>query len=124
MKTIPFPKTQSSKQKDIELIVEQFHNVLKVIEHIRKLMILDTGEATWIHQKPVFNDALEHFEGNNEMLKMLIEIYGTQHGDDEQSLKLQKLQAENEAEYRIMLNGFLDLKKKGKLRNDTNPSNI
>ena len=116
MKTIPFPKTQSSKQKDIEQIVEQFHNVLKVIEHIRKLMILDTGEATWIHQKSVFNDALEHFEGNNEMLKLLIEIYRTQHGDDEQSLKLQKLQAENEAEYYTMLDRFLDLKKRGKLR--------
>ena len=115
MKTIPFPKTQSSKQKDIEQIVEQFHNVLKVIEHIKKLMILDTGEATWIHQKPVFNDALEHFEANNEMLKLLIEIYETQYGDDEQSLKLQQLQAENEGEYRIMLDGFLNLKKKGML---------
>ena len=115
MKTIPFPKTQSSKQKDIEQIVEQFHNVLKVIEHIKKLMILDTGEATWIHQKPVFDDALEHFEANNEMLKLLIEIYETQYGDDEQSLKLQQLQAENEGEYRIMLDGFLNLKKKGML---------
>ena len=109
-------ETKPSKQKDIKEIVEQFHATLKVIEHIKKLMILDTGEATWIHQKPVFDDALEHFEANNEMLKLLIEIYGTQHGDDEQSLKLQQLQAENEAEYRIMLNGFLDLKKKGKLR--------
>jgi len=116
MKTIPFPKTQSSKQKDIEQIVAQFHNVLKVIEHIRKLMILDTGEATWIHQKSVFNDALEHFVGNNEMLKILIEIYGTQHGDDEQFLELQQLQAENEAEYYTMLDGFLNLKKKCKLR--------
>ena len=108
-------ETKPSKQKDIEEIVEQFHSTLKIIEHIKKLMILDAGEATWIHQKPVFDDALEHFEANNEMLKLLIEIYGTQHGDDEQSLKLQQLQAENEAEYRIMLNGFLDLKKKGKL---------
>ena len=116
MKTIPFPKTQSSKQKDIEQIVEQFHNVLKVIEHIRNLMIRDTSEVTWIHQKPVFDDALEHFEANNEMLKLLIKIYGIQHGDDEQSPKLQQLQEENEAEYRIMLNGFLDLKKEGKLR--------
>lgn len=109
-------KTKSTKQKDIERIVEQFHNVLKVIEHIRNLMIRDTSEVTWVHQKPVFNDALEHFEANNEMLKLLIEIYETQHGDDEQSLKLQQLQAENEQEYRIMLDGFLDLKKKGKLR--------
>ncbi|MDB2629075.1 hypothetical protein N9Y72_03360 [Gammaproteobacteria bacterium] len=116
MKTLPFPRTQSSKQKDIEQIVEQFRNVLKVIEHIKKLMILDTGEATWIHQKPVFDDALEHFEANNEMLKLLIEIYETQYGDDEQSLKLQQLQAENEGEYRIMLDGFLNLKKKGMLK--------
>jgi len=116
MKTISLTKTKSSKQKDIEQIVEQFHNVLKVIEHIRKLMMLDTGEATWIHQKTIFNDALEHFEVNNEMLKLLIEIYGAQHGDDEQSLKLQQLQAENEAEYYTILDGFLDLKMKGKLR--------
>ena len=116
MRTIPFPETKSSKQKDIEEIVEQFHNLIKVVEHIRELMLLDTGEATWIHQKPVFDDALEFFETNNEMLKLLIEIYGTQHGDDEQSLKLQQLQAENEGEYRIMLDGFLDLKKQGKLR--------
>jgi len=109
-------ETKPSKQKDIEEIVEQFYATLKVIEHIKKLMILDTGEATWIHQKPVFNDALEHFEANNEMLKLLIEIYGTQYGDDEQSLKLQQLQAENEAEYYTMLDGFLDLKKRGKLR--------
>jgi len=46
----------------------------------------------------------------------LIEIYGTQHGEDEQFLKAQQLQEENEGEYRIMLDGFLDLKKKGKLR--------
>ena len=116
MKNVLSLKTKSSKQKDIEEIVEQFHNLIKVVEHIRGLMLLDTGEATWIHQKPVFDDALEFFETNNEMLKLLIEIYGTQHGDDEQSLKLQQLQAENEGEYRIMLDGFLDLKNKGMLR--------
>jgi hypothetical protein len=110
------PETKPSRQKDIEEIVEQFHATLKVIEHIKKLMIRDTGEATWIHQKPVFDDALEFFETNNEMLKILIEIYTAQHGDDEQSLKLQQLQEENEGEYRIMLDTFLDLKKKGKLR--------
>jgi DNA-binding ferritin-like protein (Dps family) len=110
------PETKPSKQKDIEEIVEQFHATLKVIEHIRKLMLLDTGEATWIHQKPVFDDALEFFETNNEMLKILIEIYGTQHGEDKQFLKAQQLQEENEGEYRIMLDGFLDLKKKGMLR--------
>ena len=111
----PF-ETKPTKQKDIEEIVEQFHSTLKVIEHIKKLMIIDTGEATWIHQKPVFDDALEFFETNNEMLKLHIEIYGTQHGNDEHSLKLQQLQEENECEYRIMLDTFLDLKKKGKLR--------
>ena len=116
MKAISFPETKSSKQKDIEEIVEQFHNLIKVVEHIRGLMLLDTGEATWIHQKPVFDDALEYFETYNDFLKLLIEIYGTQHGEDEQSLKLQQLQEENEGEYRIMLDGFLDLKKKGKLR--------
>ena len=109
-------ETKSSKQKDIEEIVEQFHATLKVIEHIKKLMLIDTGEATWIHQKPVFDDAIEFFETNNEMLKLLIEIYGTRHGDDEHSVQLQKLQVENEGEYRIMLDTFLDLKKKGKLK--------
>ena len=110
------PETKPSKQKDIEEIVEQFHNLIKVVEHIRRLMLRDTGEATWIHQKPVFDDALKFFETNNEMLKLLLEIYGTQHGEDEQSLKLQQLQEENEGEYRIMLDGFLDLKNKGMLR--------
>ena len=116
MNTIPFPKTKSSKQKDIEEIVEQFHNLIKVVEHIRRLMLRDTGEATWIHQKPVFDDALEYFETYNDFLKLLIEIYGTQHGEDKQFLKAQQLQEENEGEYRIMLGTFLDLKKKGKLR--------
>ena len=109
-------ETKPSKQKDIEEIVEQFHATLKVIEHIKKLMLLDTGEATWIHQKPVFDDALEYFETYNDFLKLLIEIYGTQHGEDKQFLKAQQLQEENEGEYRIMLGTFLDLKKKGKLR--------
>ena len=97
----------TAAQKDIKIIMDQAMVVANHHLELNELMRHEVSDAPmWAHANMYFEAILSSFDQESEKLALLLSDYEINYGKDLKSSKIKKLVAEQDEQFKILVNGY------------------